>query len=110
MSPNMRDSPRPSTDKGAQAEATHGECGGPHPATSPPPNSPESSTVVLSEASLAAPHETPAAQEGGGPRQASGLPSRPPRVASLRTRQALAAVAAPLRPLLREAVGPRGLS
>lgn len=43
MSRNMRDSPRPSTDKGAQAEATHGECGegahprGPHatPATSP---------------------------------------------------------------------------
>lgn len=40
-SPNMRDSPRPRTDKGAQAEATHGECGegAPTPATSPPPNS-----------------------------------------------------------------------
>ena len=36
--------------------------------------SPESSTDVLSEAPLAAPQETPAAQEGGGPPQASGLP------------------------------------
>lgn len=32
MSRNMRDSPRPSTDRGAQAEATHGSVGrGPHP-------------------------------------------------------------------------------
>ena len=41
LSPNMRDSLRPSTDKGAQGEATHWECGegAPTPATSPPPNS-----------------------------------------------------------------------
>ena len=59
---------------GAQAEATHG--GDPplprHIPTAELP--PESPTVVLSKASLAAPRETPAAQEGGGPRQASGLP------------------------------------
>lgn len=82
MSRNMRDSPRPSTDKGAQAEATHGSVGrGPHPrgphATPPHTHAglpPEPSAVVLSKASLAAPRETPAAQEGRGPRQASGLP------------------------------------
>lgn len=70
LSPNMRDSPRPSTDKGAQAEATHGECGEGAPTPNshlsrPRPSSPRPPSLLPKE---------PAAQEGGGPRQASGLP------------------------------------
>ena len=66
----MRDSPRPSTDKGAQAEATHGECGEGAPTPNshlsrPRPSSPRPPSLLPKE---------PAAQEGGGPRQASGLP------------------------------------
>lgn len=87
MSRNMRTARGPALTSEPKLRPHTGSVGrGPHPgAPTPgtPPHPchiptaelpPDSSTVVLSKASLAAPRETPAAQQGGGPRQASGLP------------------------------------